>query len=121
MGGMAAGGDQAVASGQEVEGAPGVEGIGRVAGGYPLASGPPWECCQEAGTFSQPHATCNPEGRSLLRTPVQTLTEITPKTMDWSHPIEVDDSLPQSVAPETADWSQLQRGTLGACQYWTCK
>ena len=32
--------------------------------------------------------------------------------MDWSQPIEVDDSLPPSVAPETADWSQPQEGDL---------
>ena len=53
MGGMAAGGNWADVSGQEVEGAPGVEGIGGVAVRNPLTSRPPLGCCQEAGTFNQ--------------------------------------------------------------------
>ena len=32
--------------------------------------------------------------------------------MDWSQSEEVDDSLPPSVAPGTADWSQPKEGDL---------
>ena len=37
----------------------------------------------------------------------------TAKTMDWSQPIEVDDSLPPSVAQETVDQLQPEEGDLG--------
>ena len=33
--------------------------------------------------------------------------------MDWSQSVEVNDSLPPSVAPEIADWSQPKEGDLG--------
>ena len=39
--------------------------------------------------------------------------ETTSKTADWSQAIEVDDSLPPSVAPEMEDWSQSKEGDLG--------
>ena len=56
MDGTVARGDGADAGGQEVEGAQ-EEGVGGVAGGYPLTSRPPWGCCQEVGAFNQPYAT----------------------------------------------------------------
>ena len=40
-------------------------------------------------------------------------TKTTPKTVDWSQPIEVNDSLPPSVAPEMADWSEPKEGDPG--------
>ena len=40
-------------------------------------------------------------------------TEATPETADWSQPIEVDDPLPPSGTPEVADWSQTEEVDLG--------
>ena len=44
------------------------------------------------GGHFQP-APCDPEGRLLLKNPVWTPnTEATSQTIDWSQPVEVDDS-----------------------------
>ena len=124
MAGMVARGSQAVAGGQEVEGTQKDEAIQGAAEGICWPKATLGMLPRDGQTHS---AQCDPEGQSLLRTAVQTLnTETTPKTADWSQPIEVDDSLPIHLATLTRLQKQQtghnpKRGTSGACQYWTPK
>ena len=79
MGGTVAGGDQAVAGGQELDSTQEVEGAGGVAG----VISPHQQATLgmlPRGSHLQP-ALCDPEDRSLLRNPVQTLTEGQPSRL----------------------------------------
>ena len=113
---MVARGNWAVTSSQEVEGTPEVKAIQGAAEGlnwlvpkHGLPSGRPhWGVLPRDG-WTHP-AQCNPEGRSLFKEPgLNSDAETTPKTADWSQPIEMDDSW----APEAADWLQPEEEDLG--------
>ena len=91
------------------------QGLSRSHTKHPLASPqahiPPAEGhTGDAVILNQPHAT--QKAGHFWESSLDSDTEATPETADWSQPMEVDDSLPPSLASETTDWSQPKKKDL---------
>ena len=82
MAGMVAGGDQAVTGGQEVEGAQEAEAVQGTTEGLCWPKATQGMLPRDGWTHS---AQCDPEGRLLLKTPVQTLTQKQPPRQQTGH------------------------------------
>ena len=119
---MVAGGNQAVASSWEAGDTqeaksfkePQKASAGQSARADCPRKSPHWGCTQELGRLTQLHVI--QETGHFADSSLDSNTETTPKTADWSQPVEVDDSLPPSGNPDktpgTADWSQSREGEL---------